>query len=331
VAVVIGASGAWENVLTMARTAGIVVNEPADVGIQLARAQKVLNQQDTLARDDLAVQQAALERDLAEKHSASAEDIARIHARSEQDLARLSARLGSSSSGGPHATTRLWVGLSRLSRQAQERAQVRARSRAVLPAERALEDFIADRDTEVARRVEGARRIVKGVEALAHSAILANAIAERAVIRTLSTLPDEFVLINDLHLSTNRDVPFEGSYLKTAQLDHLLVGPTGVYAIETRNWSSTVAADGDEADPVLQVTRASFLCSHILKDAGCDQIVRSVVACGGAPPTRSGGAHVAIMPTARLLAYVQYGPSVVSVQEIADVCRILTQDGLNKQ
>jgi len=331
VAVVIGASGAWENVLTMARTAGIVVNEPADVGIQLARAQKVLNQQDTLARDDLAVQQAALERDLAEKHSASAEDITRIHARSEQDLARLSARLGSSSSGAPRATTRLWVGLSRLSRQAQERAQVRARSRAILPAERALEDFIADRDTEVARRVEGAHRIVKGVEALAHSAILANAIAERAVIRTLSTLPDEFVLINDLHLSTNRDVPFEGSYLKTAQLDHLLVGPTGVYAIETRNWSSTVAADGDEADPVLQVTRASFLCSRILKDAGCDQIVRSVVACGGAPPTQSGGAHVAIMPTARLLAYVQYGPSVVSVQEIADVCRILTQDGLNKQ
>src|SRR5664280_1838296 len=202
----------------MARTAGIVVNEPADVGIQLARAQKVLNQQDTLARDDLAVQQAALERDLAEKHSASAEDIARIHARSEQDMARLSAGLGNSSSGAPHATTRLWVGLSRLSRQAQERAQVRARSRAVLPAERALEDFIADRDTEVARRVEGARRIVKSFAALAHSAVLANAIAERAVIRALSTLPDDFVLINDLHLSTNQDIPFEDSYLKTAQL-----------------------------------------------------------------------------------------------------------------
>jgi hypothetical protein len=304
----------------MARTAGIVVNEPSDVGIQLARAQKVLYQQDTLARDDLALQEAALERDLAEKRIASAKDIAHIHARSEQDLARLSARLGSS----PSAATRLWVGLSRLGRQSQERAQVRVRSRAVLPAERALEDFIADRDTEVARRVEGARRIVKGVEALAHSGVLANAIAERAVIRTLSTLPDDFVLINDLHLSTNQDIPFEDSYLKTAQLDHLLVGPTGLYAIETRNWSSTVAADGDEADPVLQVTRASFLCSRILKDAGCNQIVRSVVACGGAPPTRSGGAHVAIMPTARLLAYVQYGPSLVSVQQIADVCRILT-------
>ena len=323
-AIVIGASGAWKDVLAMARKAGIVVDEPSDVGIQLARAQKVLYQQGTLARDDLALQEAALEHELAEQRSACAVDIARIHALSGQERERLAARPGSPSPGGLRTVTRLWVGLSHLGRQAQERAQVRARSRGVLPAERALEDFIAGRDTEVARRVEGARRIVKDVEAIAHSAVLANAIAERAVIRTLSTLPDNFVLINDLHLSTNQDIPFEDSYLKTAQLDHLLIGPTGVYAVETRKWSSTVAADGDEADPVLQVARASFLCSRILKDAGCDQIVRSVVACEGAPPTRSGGAHVAVMPTARLLAYVQYGPALMSVQEIALACRTLT-------
>jgi len=324
VAVVIGASGAWENVLAMARTAGIVVNEPSDVGIQLARAQKVLSEQDTLARDDLAIQEAALEQKVAEKRSAAAEDIARIRARAEQDLARLNARLDSPPSGTPTSPTRLWVGVTRLSRQAQEGAQVRARSRSTLPAQRALEDFIDGRETEVARRVEGARRIVKNVEAIAHSAVLANAIAERAVIRTLGALPDEFVLINDLHLSYDRDLPFESSYLRTAQLDHLLIGPTGIYAIETRNWSSTLAADGDESDPILQVTRASFLCSHILKDAGCEQIVRSIVACEGAPPTRSGGAHVAVMPTARLLAYVQYGPPLMSVQEIALASGTLT-------
>jgi len=324
VAIVIGASGAWKDVLAMARTAGIVVNEPSDVGIQLARAQKVLYQQDTLARNDLALQEAALEHELAEQCSACAADIARIRARAGQDAARLAAPLGRPGTGALRAATRLSVGLFRLGQQAQERAQVRARSRAVLPAEHALQDFIAGRDTEVARRVEGARRIVHDVEAIAHSAVLANAVAERAVIRTLSTLPDEFVLINDLHLRYDRDIPFEDSYLKMAQLDHLLIGPTGVYAIETRHWSHTVAVDGDEADPVLQVTRASFLCSHILKDAGCDQIVRSIVASEGAPPTRSGGAHIAVMPTARLLAYVQYGPPLMSVQEIALACRTLT-------
>jgi len=322
VAIVIGASGAWKNVLVMVRKAGIVVNEPSDVGIQLARAQKVLYQQETLARDDLALQEATLEHKLAEQRSACAADIERIHARSRQGMTRLSARFDSPS---PQRTvTHLWIGLLRLSRQTQERTQVRARSRAVLPTERTLQDLIAGRDAEVARRVAGAHRVVESVEAIAHSAILANAVAERAVIKVLGTLPDEFILINDLHLSYDREIPFEDSYLKTAQLDHLLIGPTGIYAIETRNWSRTLAADSDEADPVLQVTRASFLCSRILRDAGCDQIVRSVVACEGAPPTRSGGAHVAIMPTARLLAYIQYGPPLMSVQEIADACRILT-------
>jgi len=323
-AVIVGESGAWKDVLIMARTAGIVVNEPSDVAIQLARAQKVLNQQDTLARDDLALQEAALEHELAEQHSASATDIARIRARSGQDTAGLATRPGNPSPGSLRAMTRLWVGLSRLGRQAQENTQVRVASRAVLPAERALQDFIAGRDTEVARRIEGARRIVHDVEAMGHSTVLANAVAERAVISTLSTLPDDFVLINDLHLSFDRDIPFEDSYLKTAQLDHLLVGPTGIYAIETRNWSRTATVDGDEEDPVQQVMRASFLCSQILKEAGCNQIVRSIVASEGAPPTRSGGAHVAVMPTARLLAYVQYGPSLMSVQEIALACRTLT-------
>jgi hypothetical protein len=324
VAIVIGASGAWKEVLIMARTAGIVVNEPSDVGIQLARAQKVLYEEETLARDDLALQQTTLEHDLAQKRSATAQDIARIRARSQQDMARLSARLGNLRSGAAAAAAHVWIGLSRLSLQAQERAQIRARSRAVFPAQRAIQDFLDGRETEVARRVEGARRIALGIEAIAHSAALANAIAERTVIRILSTLPDDFVLINDLHLRSDHDLPFEGGYLKTAQLDHLLIGPAGIYAIETRSWSRTAIAAGEDADPIQQVARASFLCTHILKDAGCDQIVRSIVASEGAAPTRSGGAHVAVVPAARLLAYIQYGPQLMSVQEIADACRILS-------
>ncbi|MCX6086074.1 MAG: NERD domain-containing protein [Caldiserica bacterium] len=308
----------------MARTAGIVVNEPSDVGIQLARAQKMLYEEETLARDDLALQQSTLEQDLEQKRSAATEDIARIRARSEQDLKRLSARFGNLRSGVAPVATRAWIGLSRLSLQGREHSQIRARSRAILPAQRALQDFLDGRETEVARRVEGARRIALGVEAIAHSATLANAIAERNVIRTLGALADDFVLMNDLHLHSDHDVPFENGYLKTARLGHLLAGPAGIYAIETRSWSRTAIAAGEEADPVLQVARASFLCTHILKDAGCNQIVRSIVASEGAAPTRSGGAHVAVVPAARLLAYIQYGPRLMSVQDIADVCRILS-------
>jgi len=299
----------------MARTAGIVVNEPSDVGIQLARAQKVLYEEESRTCDDLALRQAELERDLAQKRAAATQDIARIHDDFEQRLAHLA---------GQPSASRLWRGLSRLTLQARERAQIRARSRRVLPAARALQEFLDGRETQIARHVESTRRIVLGIEAIAHSATLANAIAERNVIKALSTLPDDFILMNDLHLHASHDLPFESGYVRTAQLDHLLAGPTGVYAIETRSWSRTARTDGDETDPILQVSQASFLCTQILKEAGSSQIVRSIVASEGTAPTRSGGAHVAIVPAARLLAYIQFGPRLMSVQDVADVVRILS-------
>jgi len=84
VAIVIGESGAWKQVLLMARMAGIVVNKPSDVGIQLARAQKILAEEELRARDDLALREAELERDLAQKQAAAAQDITRVHDDFEQ-------------------------------------------------------------------------------------------------------------------------------------------------------------------------------------------------------------------------------------------------------
>ena len=320
-AIVIGTSGAWKQVLTMARTAGIVVNDPSDVGIQLARAQKVLANEESAARDELSARQAELERAIAQKRAAADQEIARLRVRFQQELAHLSEQPAREE---PRVVARVWSAVERLTLQARERAQVRARLRAVLPAERALQEFLDGRETEVARRVENTRRIALGIEAIAHSGTLANAIAERNVIKMLSTLPDDFVLINDLHLHASHDLPFEGGYLRAAHLDHLLAGPTGVYAIETRSWSRTARTDGDEADPILQVSQAAFLCTQILKESGVSQIVRSIVASEGAEPTRSGGAHVAIVPAARLLAYVEYGPRLLSVQDVADIVRILS-------
>jgi len=309
VAVIVGESAAWKQVLVLAARAGIVVGQPSDVGIQAARARKFLYEQEGVARDDLARQEATLAERLARERAACDEDIARIRARFQQERAAAPQQ-------GPRAR------LTELARQARERAQVRARSRSLLPTEHALAAFLSGREAEVARRVAAAKEQCQQVESIAHSRVLANAVAERAVIRTLSALPDEFVLMNDLHLAHAHDVEFEGSSFRTAQLDHLLVGPTGVYAIETRNWGTSAAADQDD-DPIAEVARGAALCSRILRDAGCPQIVRCIVACEGAPPTRSGGAHVAVVPTPRLLAYVQYGPAILSLQDVALVCHAL--------
>ncbi len=58
---------------------------------------------------------------------------------------------------------------------------------------------------------------------------------ELAVTKALKPLPDEYVLLNDLLLP-------KGS----GNIDHFLIGPNGLFVIETKNYSGDVKCDGDE-------------------------------------------------------------------------------------
>ena len=54
---------------------------------------------------------------------------------------------------------------------------------------------------------------------------------EERVADVLGKLPDEFYVINDISTPTGN-------------LDHVVVGPTGIFVIETKNWRGVVGADG---------------------------------------------------------------------------------------
>jgi Nuclease-related domain len=54
---------------------------------------------------------------------------------------------------------------------------------------------------------------------------------ESAVALALASFPDDFCVINDL------TTPF-------GNLDHVVVGPTGVFVLDTKNWRGVVSADG---------------------------------------------------------------------------------------
>jgi hypothetical protein len=323
-AVIVGESGAWKQVRQLAWQAGIIAEQPADIPVQLAKARQALQQQDTLARNDLTVQQSVLEQKLADQRASSDRDIATIRAHCDEDLERLAQRLGQKHSWLAQFILRLWTSIQRSMRQAQAQHQIRRRVQPVLLAERTLEDFTAHEETEVARRVEAARQVVLNIEAVANSRELAGAVAELDVIRTLSTLPDSYTLLNDVHLTARQFIRFDGVPLQTAQLDHLLIGTTGVYVIETKNWSKAFMASSEHFDPIEQVKRASYLCWRILQDEGIKQNVRAIIACAGAMPDRPAGEHVAVMPIARLPSYVQHASPQLSVENALRIRRILS-------
>jgi hypothetical protein len=63
------------------------------------------------------------------------------------------------------------------------------------------------------------------------AAMQRGAAGEIGVGAILQTFPDNFYVINDL------TTPF-------GNLDHVVVGPTGVFVIDTKNWRGVVSADG---------------------------------------------------------------------------------------
>jgi hypothetical protein len=83
------------------------------------------------------------------------------------------------------------------------------------------------------------------------------AVGEALVGYILEDLPDDFVVLN--HLTT-----------PVGNIDHVVVGPTGVFVIDTEDWSGVVAADGDgklllngkPAEPKSEVQRLVDTCAE---------------------------------------------------------------------
>ena len=72
---------------------------------------------------------------------------------------------------------------------------------------------------------------------------------EGVVLKELIKLPNHYFIFNDVVLSHNRSVKYKKSqeYVKFCQIDFLVVGPTGIFVIEAKEWSQLI------------LTKASYL------------------------------------------------------------------------
>ncbi len=87
---------------------------------------------------------------------------------------------------------------------------------------------------------------------------------EKQVTKLLSSkLNDDYFLLNDLHLRTGG-----------GDIDHIVLGPNGVFVLETKNWSGEITCRGDEwqragrpnfkSSPSLQVKRNAYKIKQII-------------------------------------------------------------------
>jgi len=89
---------------------------------------------------------------------------------------------------------------------------------------------------------------------------------EQKVVKELEKLPDDYILINDFTYNFNRYIynRKENDYIKSIQIDHILVAPSGIFIIETKNWSQESLINPTLYSPVKQIKRTNFALYRLL-------------------------------------------------------------------
>lgn len=107
------------------------------------------------------------------------------------------------------------------------------------------------------------RTVIKGVNNSIYGAL-----GEQKVVDVLESLSDDYILINDFRCTFyppiyNRK---ENDHIKSVQIDHLLISPSGIFLIETKNWSNHSIANKELRSPVQQVKRTNYALYRLLSN-----------------------------------------------------------------
>ncbi|MGN6400689.1 MAG: NERD domain-containing protein [Flavisolibacter sp.] len=170
------------------------------------------------------------------------------------------------------------------------------------------------------------------------------ALGEQKVVKILEALSDEYYLINDFAVAFSPAIynRQENDYIKSVQIDHILVGPSGIFLIETKNWSQKSMESLSLRSPVQQIKRTSFVLFKLLNNEiskyhlrldthhwGEKKIsIRNLIVLTNTKPKEE-FQYVKILTVNELIGYVNYFKPTFSIdetQKIADfILRIIEQ------
>lgn len=164
------------------------------------------------------------------------------------------------------------------------------------------------------------------------------ALGEQKVVTTLEALSDDYYLINDFAVSFSPALynKKENSYIKSVQIDHILVGPSGVFLVETKNWSEKSLENLNLRSPVEQIRRTNYALYKLLNTGvsiyrlnldehhwGEKQIsIRNLIVLTNAKPKEE-FQHVKILTVDELLNYVNYFKPIFSYSETQKIAEFI--------
>lgn len=157
----------------------------------------------------------------------------------------------------------------------------------------------------IEKKVKLVQEKVDALEEILKSGAYYGAQSEIKMIEFLSKLPDTYYVINDVTLELDKSVFFDGDWLSSAQIDHLVIGPAGVFVIEVKNWSKKFISEGNFFDPYIQVRRQNYVCYTLLKKQ-FEVKVRSIIAYAGHIPKKPNDSFVKVLPLEQVNRYITW-------------------------
>ncbi|MFQ5788450.1 MAG: nuclease-related domain-containing protein [Thermodesulfobacteriota bacterium] len=195
------------------------------------------------------------------------------------------------------------------------------------------EAVLSQRSSDAYRELEFIKETVEGLYST-----IAGAVGENAVVSELQKLSDKYYLINDFSLKFNPPIfnKRENDRIYSIQIDHLLICQSGIFVLETKNWSTKSIENLDLRSPVEQIKRASFALFVFLNSDKNQGLVRDhwgskkipikniVVMTNKAP--KSDFQHVKVVPLDKLNGYIQYFDEIFDESETENIFNYLNDE-----
>jgi len=161
-----------------------------------------------------------------------------------------------------------------------------------------------------------------------NESFLIGAIGEEQVIRVLSGLSDEYHVLNDVNLRFQPAVYWKerGEYIKTSQIDHVVVGPTGVFLLETKNWKvSDIEIKSDKL--LFQVKRSSLALWYFLKNNrsqnGMPKIRNVIVSIQGSNTDEKLDTYIDLVAPNWLCDYISNRKNILSADAVGRLVDVI--------
>lgn len=184
------------------------------------------------------------------------------------------------------------------------------------------ENIISKRCAKSYKELDFTKEVIDGLYTL-----IAGAIGENLVVNELQKLSDNYYLINDFSVKFNPPIynKKEKSRIFSIQIDHLLICQSGVFLLETKNWSKQSVKNINLRSPVEQILRTSYALFILLNSEsninlarhhwGSKKIpIRNIIIMTNEKPKEEFN-HVKILSLAELNGYIKYFDAIFSESE----------------